>query len=115
MSKSIAILPIGPVNTKTGMNPMLGDILKVWNNSSFMIVKEMFGSSLRAIAGSGSVEGMAKQFPQGHSFSFCHDQTRKSIGRDPLLVMSHHALTKEGLEQARQMYEATSLQMSTLK
>lgn len=115
MSKSIPILPIGPVNTKTGKNPMLGDILQVWNNSAFMVVKEMFGNTLRAVAGSGSVQGLATQFPQGHSFSFCHDQTRKSIGRDPLLVMSHHALTAEGLEQARQMYGITSVQMSTLK
>lgn len=116
MYKSIAILPIGPVNTKTGHNPMLGDIFAVWGpNTSFMVIQDI-NDTLRAVAGSGDVAGMQKQFPKDTYLRFHHDQTGKRIGNaESHKVLSHHPLTPEGLAAARALHNAPSFQTSTLK
>jgi hypothetical protein len=111
--RNIPILPIGPVNLKTGKNHMIAP-LEDWSPGAFVVVQDA-NLTFRGISGSSSVEWMQKQFPISSSVPLCHDQTRKRIGQDGHLVKSHHAMTQAGFDQVRALYGITALQMATLK
>lgn len=112
--RAIPVLPIGPVNLKTGKNHMITP-LEDWANSAVMVVQDMDVGTLRAIAGSGSVTSLQTQFPKGKSIEVCHDQTRKRIGSYMHTVLSHHPVTEAGFYMIQQAYGVTSIQMGTLK
>ena len=114
MNKDIPILPIGPVNTKTGANHKFGSVFSAWPDGAFMLVQDINGS-LRGVASRGSVESLSKQFPIGATLPLCHDQTRKRIGNYDHTVLGHYPMSLVGLHAVRSHHQAGALQMSTLK
>ena len=109
MSRSIAILPIGNVNMKTGKNEMFGTVWSCWEEdvtAHNMLVKLANGKMIVThTAGEGQ--------KVGHVAEYRHDQTNRSYGKGTVIACQPH--TKEGLMNLGAHAGTASLKMATYK
>jgi hypothetical protein len=111
--RPIAILPIGPVNLRTGHNHMFNP-LETWAGSTMLLVQDANGT-LRGVSSCGSLESMQATYPVNTYVEFVHDQTRKRIGHASHKILSIHPITSQSFKMVQLAYGITALQMATFK